>query len=122
MIRTHNAGTLRASDAGTTVTLAGWVARRRDHGGVIFVDLRDASGVVQVVFREEDAHALRNEYCVLVTGEVTRRPEGNENPDLATGDVEVVASDLTVLSNNLETERPAEACERHKASLRKLAS
>ncbi len=98
MIRTHNAGTLRASDAGTTVTLAGWVARRRDHGGVIFVDLRDASGVVQVVFREEDAHALRNEYCVLVTGEVTRRPEGNENPDLATGEVEVVASDLTVLS------------------------
>jgi len=98
VIRTHNAGTLRASDAGTTVTLAGWVARRRDHGGVIFVDLRDASGVVQVVFREEDAHALRNEYCVLVTGEVTRRPEGNENPDLATGEVEVVASDLTVLS------------------------
>ena len=68
MIRTHDAGTLRASDAGTTVTLAGWVARRRDHGGVIFVDLRDASGVVQVVFREEDAHALRNEFCVLVTG------------------------------------------------------
>jgi aspartyl-tRNA synthetase len=98
VIRTHNAGTLRASDAGTTVTLAGWVARRRDHGGVIFVDLRDASGVVQVVFREEDAHALRNEYCVLVTGEVTRRPEGNENPDLASGEVEVVASDLTVLS------------------------
>ena len=89
MIRTHDAGTLRASDAGTTVTLAGWVARRRDHGGVIFVDLRDASGVVQVVFREEDAHALRNEFCVTVTGEVTVRPEGNANPDLATGDVEV---------------------------------
>ncbi|MEV4349592.1 aspartate--tRNA ligase [Actinoplanes sp. NPDC049596] len=98
MIRTHNAGTLRASDAGTTVTLAGWVARRRDHGGVIFVDLRDASGVVQVVFREEDAHALRNEFCVLVVGEVSARPEGNANPELATGEIEVVATELTVLS------------------------
>ena len=98
MIRTHNAGSLRASDAGTTVTLAGWVARRRDHGGVIFVDLRDASGVVQVVFREEDAHALRNEFCVAVTGAVSARPDGNENPELATGAVEVVASSLTVLS------------------------
>ncbi|MCM4079098.1 aspartate--tRNA ligase [Paractinoplanes hotanensis] len=98
MIRTHDAGTLRASDAGTTVTLAGWVARRRDHGGVIFVDLRDASGVVQVVFREEDAHALRNEFCVLVVGEVSARPEGNANPELATGEIEVAASQLTVLS------------------------
>ncbi|WP_433295002.1 aspartate--tRNA ligase [Actinoplanes sp. CA-030573] len=98
MIRTHDAGSLRASDAGTTVTLAGWVARRRDHGGVIFVDLRDASGVVQVVFREEDAHALRNEFCVKVVGQVSPRPEGNENPDLATGAIEVVASELTVLS------------------------
>ncbi|QGN49381.1 aspartate--tRNA ligase [Micromonospora sp. WMMD558] len=98
MIRTHDAGSLRATDAGTTVTLAGWVARRRDHGGVIFVDLRDGSGVVQVVFREEDAHALRNEFCVKVTGEVTRRPEGNENPDLATGEVEVTAVELEVLS------------------------
>ncbi|GAA0499927.1 aspartate--tRNA ligase [Paractinoplanes deccanensis] len=98
MIRTHEAGKLRASDAGTSVTLAGWVARRRDHGGVIFVDLRDASGVVQVVFREEDAHALRNEFCVLVVGEVAARPEGNENPELPTGAVEVVASQLTVLS------------------------
>jgi aspartyl-tRNA synthetase len=98
VIRTHDAGTLRASDAGTTVTLAGWVARRRDHGGVIFVDLRDASGVVQVVFREEDAHALRNEFCVKVTGEVSARPAGNENPELATGAVEVVAAELTVLS------------------------
>ena len=98
MIRTHDAGKLRASDAGTTVTLAGWVARRRDHGGVIFVDLRDASGVVQVVFREEDAHALRNEFCVKVTGEVSARPDGNENPELATGAVEVVAAELVVLS------------------------
>ena len=78
MLRTHSAGQLRAADAGDTVTLAGWVARRRDHGGVIFVDLRDASGVCQVVFRSEDvaerAHRLRNEYCVAVTGTVDRRP------------------------------------------------
>ncbi|GLI01983.1 aspartate--tRNA ligase [Phytohabitans aurantiacus] len=100
MIRTHDAGSLRASDAGTTVTLAGWVARRRDHGGVIFVDLRDASGVVQVVFREEMqvAHALRNEYCVKVTGAVERRPDGNENPELPTGEIEVTASVLEILS------------------------
>jgi aspartyl-tRNA synthetase len=99
MIRTHEAGTLRASDAEQQVTLAGWVARRRDHGGVVFIDLRDASGVVQVVLREEDvAHDLRAEFCVLVTGEVRRRPAGNENPDLPTGDIEVAAADLEVLS------------------------
>ena len=98
MLRTHDAGTLRASDAGTTVTLAGWVARRRDHGGVVFLDLRDASGYVQVVVREEEAHDLRNEYCVLVTGEVRRRPEGNENPELPTGEIEVATSELRVLS------------------------
>ncbi|HEY8534439.1 MAG TPA: aspartate--tRNA ligase [Micromonospora sp.] len=100
MIRTHAAGSLRATDVGTTVTLAGWVARRRDHGGVIFVDLRDASGVVQVVFREgiELAHGLRNEFCVQITGEVVRRPEGNENPDLATGEIEVNARELVILS------------------------
>ena len=83
MIRTHDAGSLRATDAGSTVTLAGWVARRRDHGGVIFVDLRDGSGVVQVVFREEDAHALRNEFCVKVVGEVTRRPGRQREPGAA---------------------------------------
>src|SRR5262249_30257862 len=99
VIRTHTAGALRAGDAGTTVTLAGWVARRRDHGGVTFIDLRDASGVVQIVLRDEDeAHALRNEFCVKVTGEVQRRPAGNENPDLPTGDVEVVVTALDVLS------------------------
>ncbi|MDP9796252.1 aspartyl-tRNA synthetase [Catenuloplanes nepalensis] len=100
MIRTHDAGSLRATDAGTTVTLAGWVARRRDHGGVIFVDLRDGSGVVQVVFREDmdAAHALRNEYCVKVVGEVAARPGGNENPELPTGAIEVIVSDLEVLS------------------------
>ena len=104
MIRTHNAGTLRAEHAGQTVTLAGWVARRRDHGGVIFIDLRDASGVAQVVFREgemaERAHGLRGEYCVKVTGEVVRRPEGNENPELPTGEIEVTVTELEVLSES----------------------
>ncbi|MGA3525679.1 aspartate--tRNA ligase [Melissospora conviva] len=108
MIRTHDAGSLRATDAGSTVTLAGWVARRRDHGGVIFVDLRDASGVVQVVFREEDAHALRNEFCVRVTGEVTRRPEGNENPELPTGEIEVTATELVVLSESAPLPLPVD--------------
>jgi aspartyl-tRNA synthetase len=101
MIRTHEAGTLRASDADLNVTLAGWVARRRDHGGVVFIDLRDASGVVQVVLRQEDvAHDLRAEFCVLVTGTVRRRPPGNENPDLATGEVEVAVSAIEVLSES----------------------
>jgi aspartyl-tRNA synthetase len=100
MIRTHEAGTLRAEHAGDTVVLAGWVARRRDHGGVVFIDLRDASGVVQVVWRseEEAAHDLRAEFCVKVTGVVRARPAGNENPDLPTGAVEVVADEVEVLS------------------------
>ncbi|HVE64016.1 MAG TPA: aspartate--tRNA ligase [Mycobacteriales bacterium] len=102
MIRTHQAGVLRREHVGETVALAGWVARRRDHGGVIFLDVRDASGVVQVVFREgepaEQAHDLRGEYCVLVRGTVGLRPEGNANPDLPTGDVEVTASGVEVLS------------------------
>ena len=99
MIRTHEAGGLRAGDAGTTVTLAGWVARRRDHGGVAFLDLREASGVVQVVVRDEAvAHQLRAEYCLRVTGEVAVRPEGNANPALPTGEVEVIAAEVEVLS------------------------
>jgi aspartyl-tRNA synthetase len=103
VIRTHGAGTLGAEHAGTTVTLAGWVARRRDHGGVAFLDVRDASGVVQVVVRDEmlaasGAHDLRNEYCVRIHGEVALRPEGNANPDLPTGAVEVVTTELEVLS------------------------
>jgi aspartyl-tRNA synthetase len=100
MIRTHEAGTLRAEHAGERVVLAGWVARRRDHGGVVFIDLRDASGIVQVVWRgeEETAHELRAEFCVKVTGEVRTRPAGNENPELATGAVEVVADAVDVLS------------------------
>ena len=101
MIRTREAGTLRPSDEGRNVTLAGWVARRRDHGGVVFIDLRDASGVVQVVFRQEDvAHDLRAEFCVLVTGTVRRRPAGNENPELATGEVEVAVTEIEVLSES----------------------
>jgi aspartyl-tRNA synthetase len=99
VIRTHDAGALRAAHAGQTVTLAGWVARRRDHGGVAFLDLREASGVVQVVVRDEDvAHHLRSEYCLKVTGEVATRPEGNANPNLPSGEIEVIASDVEVLS------------------------
>ncbi|GAW49460.1 MULTISPECIES: aspartate--tRNA ligase [unclassified Nocardioides] len=99
MIRTQDAGALRAEHVGQTVTLAGWVANRRDHGGVAFIDLREASGVVQVVIRDEEvAHALRAEYCLKVTGVVTARKEGNENPNLETGAIEVVASDVEVLS------------------------
>jgi aspartyl-tRNA synthetase len=99
VLRTDEAGSLRAGDAGRTVTLAGWVGRRRDHGGVAFLDLRDRSGVVQVVVRDEAvAHGLRNEYVLQVTGEVRRRPEGNENPALPTGDVEVVAETVVVLN------------------------
>src|SRR5690625_7847975 len=75
----------------TSSTLAGGVARRRDHGGVTFVDLRDASGVMQVVVREEIGHTLRSEFVLQVTGEVSRRPEGNENPAIATGEQEVMA-------------------------------
>ncbi|HJT04778.1 MAG TPA: aspartate--tRNA ligase [Pseudonocardiaceae bacterium] len=104
MMRTHPAGALRAEHAGQTVTLAGWVARRRDHGGVIFIDLRDSSGVTQVVFREGDmaqrAHRLRAEFCLQVTGAVAVRPEGNENPDIPTGAIEVTAEELTVLSES----------------------
>jgi aspartyl-tRNA synthetase len=114
LLRSHAAGSLRASDAGKTVTLAGWVARRRDHGGVIFIDLRDSgpggqersysgikTGGAQVVFRNADvlaqAHRLRAEFCIAVEGVVEIRPEGNANPDIATGDIEVDATALTVL-------------------------
>jgi len=104
VMRTAQAGDLREQASGSTVTLAGWVARRRDHGGVAFLDLRDASGVVQVVVRAEllqegtAAQDLRAEYCVQVTGEVRLRPEGNRNTTLPSGDVEVAATTLTVLS------------------------
>ena len=99
MLRTHDAGSLRAEHIGHIVTLAGWVDRRRDHGGVAFIDLRDASGIAQVVIRDESvAHGLRNEYVLAVTGTVGRRPEGNANPGLDTGEVEVTASDVVVLN------------------------
>jgi aspartyl-tRNA synthetase len=101
VLRTHPSGSLRAADAGHKVTLAGWVARRRDHGGVIFIDLRDASGTSQVVFRDDDvlaaAHRLRAEFCIAVEGVVEIRPEGNANPEIATGEIEVNATSLTVL-------------------------
>jgi aspartyl-tRNA synthetase len=101
VLRSHTAGSLRATDAGHKVTLAGWVARRRDHGGVIFIDLRDASGVSQVVFRAADvlaqAHRLRAEFCVAVEGVVEIRPEGNANAEIATGEIEINATSLTVL-------------------------
>ena len=104
MLRSHAAGSLRASDAGARVTLAGWVARRRDHGGVIFIDLRDATGVAQVVFRDagvlEQAHRLRSEFCVAVEGVVEVRPEGNANSEIPTGDIEVNATALTVLGES----------------------
>jgi aspartyl-tRNA synthetase len=101
VLRSHASGSLRAADAGHKVTLAGWVARRRDHGGVIFIDLRDASGTSQVVFRADDvlaaAHRLRAEFCIAVEGVVEIRPEGNANPEIATGEIEVNATSLTVL-------------------------
>ncbi|MFI7665188.1 aspartate--tRNA ligase [Nocardia sp. NPDC049526] len=104
MLRTHLAGSLRSEHAGQTVTLTGWVARRRDHGGVIFIDLRDASGVAQAVFREGEpaaqAHKLRAEFCVRVTGVVEQRPDGNENPELPTGSIEVNVSELEVLNES----------------------
>ncbi|WP_370892819.1 aspartate--tRNA ligase [Janibacter sp. GXQ6167] len=104
MLRTHEAGTLRAELTGQTVTLTGWVARRRDHGGVAFIDLRDASGIVQVVARDEvltgAAHDLRNEYCVKVTGTVTARLPKDVNPALPTGEIDVVASEIEVLGES----------------------
>ncbi|MGC5245707.1 aspartate--tRNA ligase [Gordonia sp. DT219] len=102
MLRTHLAGSLRRADATQTVTVAGWVSRRRDHGGVVFIDLRDSSGLVQVVFRDEAvaaaAHRLRAEYCIAVTGVVEARPEGSENPNLASGEIEINAVALEVLN------------------------
>ena len=98
MLRTRDAGSLRPADIGRTVTLAGWVDRRRDHGGVAFIDLRDASGIAQVVIREEIAHDLRAEYVLAVTGEVSARPEGNANPNLPTGEIEVVVTDVEILN------------------------
>ncbi len=103
MMRTHRAGDLRLDDVGTAVTVCGWVASRRDHGGVVFLDVRDAAGVVQVVVDPEQpggkaAHAVRSEFVVRVEGEVRHRPEGTVNPELPTGELEVAATGLEVLS------------------------
>jgi len=101
VIRTHDAGALRAEHVGQTVTLAGWVARRRDHGGVAFIDLREASGVVQVVIRDEAvAGRLRSEFCLKVVGEVVARDAKNVNPNVPTGEVEVVGTEIVVLSES----------------------
>ncbi|MDN5582512.1 MAG: aspartate--tRNA ligase [Corynebacterium sp.] len=104
MLRTHLCGDLRSDHIGEEVTLTGWVSRRRDHGGVIFIDLRDRSGLAQVVFRESDvaerAHALRSEYCLRVTGVVEGRPEGSENPNLASGAIELNVSGLEILNES----------------------
>ena len=113
MIRTHDAGTLRTADIGKIVTLAGWVDARRDHGGVVFIDLRDASGVAQCVFREElveklGAHKLRNEFCVAVTGPIEARSEDTVNPKMATGEVEVGVTSLEVLNPSIPVPFPIE--------------
>ena len=110
MLRNHNAGELRASDVGTTVTLAGWVARRRDHGGVAFIDLRDATGSVQVVIRDEKmAGLLRAEWCLQITGEVALRPAGNENSNIATGEIEVMGDSVVVLSESAPLPFPVDS-------------
>jgi len=109
VIRTHDAGSLRAEHVGQTVTLAGWVARRRDHGGVAFIDLRDGSGVSQVVIRDEDAaRPLRSEFCVRVAGKVAVRPGGNANAALPTGEIEVIAAEVEVLSESAPLPFPVE--------------
>ncbi len=100
MYRTHKAGLLTSTNAGERIQLAGWVDRRRDHGGVVFIDLRDASGVAQVVIREDVAHGLRSEYVLQVSGTVQLRPEGNANPNLPTGEIEVMADDVVVLNTS----------------------
>ncbi len=110
MLRNHDAGSLRASHAGQTVTLAGWVARRRDHGGVAFIDLRDGTGSVQVVIRDEKlAGQLRAEWCLQITGEVCLRPAGNENPNIPTGEVEVMGDAVQVLSESAPLPFPVDS-------------
>ena len=105
MLKSHNCGELRKNHTGQKVTLAGWVHRRRDHGGKVFIDLRDREGIVQVVFNPqvsqeayEAAGSLRSEYVIQVTGEVASRPKGTENRKLATGDIEVIAKEAVILN------------------------
>ena len=110
MLRNQDAGSLRATDAGKTITLAGWVARRRDHGGVAFIDLRDATGSVQVVIRDEKmAGQLRAEWCLQITGEVALRPAGNENSNIPTGAIEIMGDDVVVLSESAPLPFPVDS-------------
>jgi aspartyl-tRNA synthetase len=110
MLRNQDAGALRASHVGQTVTLAGWVARRRDHGGVAFIDLRDGTGSVQVVIRDEKlAGQLRAEWCLQITGEVSLRPAGNENANIPTGAIEVMGDDVVVLSESAPLPFPVDS-------------
>ncbi|MFM7948804.1 MAG: aspartate--tRNA ligase [Actinomycetales bacterium] len=113
MLRTNDAGRLRAGDVGTKVTLAGWVARRRDHGGVAFIDLRDATGSIQVVISDEKvAGELRAEWCILVTGIVRKRPAGNENPNSPTGEIEIPVDEIEILSEAAPLPFPVDSGER----------
>lgn len=113
MLRSHLAGELRSSQVGETVRLAGWVARRRDHGGVAFIDLRDASGNVQVVISDEKvAGALRAEWCVLAVGKIAKRPSGNENLNIPTGEIEVICDQLEVLSEAAALPFPVDSGEK----------
>src|SRR5690242_21364632 len=107
MFRTHDCNSLRKTEIGKTITLSGWVNVTRDHGGVIFIDLRDRQGLTQVVFRPEEnaelakqAHALRGEDVIQVTGRVAQRLPGTENANLATGDIEIIASELRILNRS----------------------
>ena len=110
MLRNQDAGSLRASHVGQSVTLAGWVARRRDHGGVAFIDLRDATGSVQVVIRDEKmAGQLRAEWCLQITGEVALRPTGNENSNIPTGAIEIMGDDVVVLSESAPLPFPVDS-------------
>ena len=114
MLRTHTCGELRAEHVGATVTLAGWVHRRRDHGGLVFVDVRDRNGLTQVVFDPDAAPAafeaardVGHEWVVAVDGSVRPRPAGQANPNLPTGAVEVVASALRVLNPRSTASKPS---------------
>ena len=110
MLRNHDAGALRATHVGQVVTLAGWVARRRDHGGVAFIDLRDGTGSVQVVIRDEKlAGQLRAEWCLQISGEVALRPSGNENANIPTGAIEVMGDDIVVLSESAPLPFPVDS-------------
>jgi len=116
-VRSHKAGLLSLAQEGAQVVLAGWIARRRDHGGVAFIDLRDASGWVQVVINDESvAAALRAEWCVRVAGKVRRRPSGNENLNVPTGEIEVLCEELTVLSEAAPLPFPIDSGERVEAN------